>query len=276
MADRQQIGRVLNIFAGFDNDAHTLPSELVQARDKYREVHDTWRTLREPETTEEDALRQMATAFAEGADLDTEAVYAVRREQEDYLLKHRTLDRAREIVAGRLYDVAVECADEIVVGHLRPAQTAVLAEAEKAHAAYSRYGEVPSALLAAPASARTAFGKLDELVRRFQLIRSTVSAVRLVAGGVQHDHQGWFSTIRNCEVVWPQLTGHRNMPGSRVPPWPTDDPKGYLLFLLRDDVEAWVPTALEQDARFWEVFAEQYDRQVTSVHNAQAWSATFA
>ncbi len=65
--------------------------------------------------------------------------------------------------------------------------------------------------------------------------------------------------MKNCEEVWPAITGTGFAP--RTPPWPTDgDTHTRLAWLFAHGAELWVPTAEQQTARYLEVFGERIEQ----------------
>lgn len=257
MPDRAALSRTMKVFAGFDAGDHTLPKKLIDARANHQRVSTAVQELPEPVVSEWDAQQEAAADFAAGQVFDVDAVRRARDAHADHDLRGAILRQAQESTAEALISTLRATADEVIAEHLAPRQAEILDAAATAVGAYREHGVDAVGLLHAPKAARDAFSAVGDALRAFTVLRRTREAVCIATdAAVEYDTRHYFSTIRNCEQVWPEITG-RLAPAT--PPWPTE-PLDFLQWLTRPEVDAWCPTADEQDGRWWSVFGERVEQ----------------
>lgn len=257
MTDRAAMSRTMKVFVGYDAGDHTLPKKLIDARANHQRVTKAVQELPEPAVSEWDAQQNAAADFVEGGVFDVDAVRRARDAQIDHELRGALLRQAQETTAEILVGTLRATADEVIAEHLAPRQAEILDSAAKAVGAYREHGITAADLLHAPKPARDAYSTVNDLLRSFTVVRRARESVLIATDAVvEHDTHHYFSTIRNCEALWPEITG-RLAPST--PPWPTE-PLDFLHWLTGPDVEAWCPTTDEQDARWWEVFGKRVEQ----------------
>ena len=253
--------RLADLVALAEAGHFTLPDEVVDA---HRLAHRLTVEVSQPHTDRvHQARERLVAAFTQAAANGApwpdghdvlEAEAADRADKEAFNALERAATAAQANFAGLVSDVA----DDLIATSLRPAVDRVLEEttqAAKALGAYAAAGNVEQ-LLTAPKAARAAWIALDALAGRYGVLRKARGVlVRAILNGGQQqvDDTNLFAEIRNLPDLWPTWRQRTQ------PPWP-DGGRERMLWLAGPDVEVWMPTVAEQDARYREVFAEGLDR----------------
>ena len=242
------------MFAGFDQGHFTLPQGVLDRRRRLAAFTAASDWPVDPWPAAHAALVDQVRAVADGGPPpDVTAVVAAKAA---YEVITGTLGMVRRQVADELardVELAVtDHADEILVGHLRPALEEVLATVTTAAKAapVEVLTATDSMLLSAKDSVRKAALAIDGAALRYQAIRLAHWCVRQTGAGVQQDQSHWFGELKRMEVAWPTHNVH--FPPQRAP-WENMTPRARLLYVVTSGGEPWLPTAGEQDARFLEV-----------------------
>ena len=246
-------------FTGYDNGHHSLPPEMIAARDDLRRIEDLLSSVPQPEN-EFDALDRLAAEVLAGSEVDTDALATVHVQRATHEAALGILRRAREPAGGQLASVVCSHAEETIRQYLVPVHDKTVAEVAKCAKAM---GGLPdndaSSLARAGKVARDAYLQLDELAARYSAVRQTRSALYANLGAdVEHDHNGYFTAIRNTEKLWPAIT-QQVAPPRDATPWPKDSTRGFLLWAVRNGAELWLPTVEQQDARWYDVFGARLE-----------------
>ena len=243
-----------------------LPAEILAAHTVARRLADEQARPLPARTNE--ARQRLVEAFvraaAEGGPwpdgrevLEAEATERAEREA------FAALDRAASDAQGEFVTLVDDQADEIIVGSLRPTLTAVIEKARRVASALAPHGGGVGGLerlLTAPKAAREAWLQLDTLAGQYAALRRARGI--LVRGSSQLDQTGLFAEIRNLHELWPSWRQRVNEP------WPSGS-RERLLWLARPDVQVWMPTPAQQEARYREAFAEG----MAAVEHARAVAA---
>lgn len=89
-----------------------------------------------------------------------------------------------------------------------------------------------------------------------------MSRLALHAGGTQpeHDQNGDHAEFERglCQIVGNNWRGLPTMP-KRTMPWPQNDSRGRLVWLVRQGHQPWFPTIAERDATWMDTHQEGYE-----------------
>lgn len=183
----------------------------------------------------------------------------------DHDLRRQTLDRARQELAGAVYDLIVTDAETLIVDYLRPVHTRLVAKFAEA-AQLIPEAPTTDVLMRAGDETRTAWLDLDDAVSAYGRIRATAERLgRLEA--VEHDVQGEFAMVRNMREIWPDWQI------GRTPPWASTDPRLTYLWLARHGADLWLPTSAERDAAWWAKHGAKVEQHRANRQQAQALAA---
>ncbi len=240
----------------------TLPEPVLTARNALTRVQGIVEGLPPHPPEHPHTVRdRLAYLVATGADIDPAPVFDAQRAIEDYEERVNLARRAQEIAAQQFSAVLGGHARGIIVDHLGPAFGDLVGKLGPDLAATSHIdGQSPPAVvLSQPKPVRDALIRIDTNVSRYRLIRQAHDLLRRLAGAESQDARGYFFEVKNCEEVWPAITGTGFAP--RTPPWPTDgDTRARLAWLFANGAQLWLPTAEEQTDRYLEVFGERIEQ----------------
>lgn len=276
---RQHVGRVLATFEPHDAGFATMPADLLALRDRLRAVEELAASPAEvePEHTALDWLGQDLAESAGGVEQGLEValgtLQALRTEREDAELRRGLVDKARAVTASRLVDAVRDRADELITEHLAPAQADAITQVRTAAAAFAPFGQNMKHLLTAPKAARDAFISVDEQLARYTALRAARGRLVALSGEQQLDEWGYFTEIRNTEVIWPEISG-QGRPNPATAPWPTTG-REHLLWLASPEVEPWCPTVAQQNDRWREVFGERLRQAQQNRQQLQGFASVF-
>lgn len=191
------------------------------------------------------------------------------------------MSTAAERAEGDLGDVIRECHDQIITGHLRPAGEKLWTEVEKAVKAL---GDLDTAnvdgLLRAPDRTRRAWLDLDAMAGRYDRIREALSRLNQHTNTQpEHDAAGDHAEFRAglCTVAGSNWRGNPTSPAPKMP-WP-DDPRGRLVWFVRNGATPWWPLTEERDAAWLDAHREGYEQmqqQQQRHHLARQWASSFS
>lgn len=228
------------LFAGHDAGAHTLPADLLHARDTYLKVEalpypqpprNAWETVG-------DFAAALVEAVHHGTELpDPAMIEAARTAERVYQDALDAADMALNLAANRVRN-AVNIAD-IITSHLAPAHDETWQTVKDAHRTLAEHGETEhKRLLTAPSKVRKAADTLDRAVERYTLVRGGYAAFNLRC---PEDPTGKYSSVRNFHTLFPvRLAMGR-------PPWHGLDTRQYLVWMAEHGGQLWMPT-LDQQA----------------------------
>jgi hypothetical protein len=228
-----------------------LPTEVVSAHQVAAKLTAEV-SRRRPERANE-ARRKLVAAIVEAARTGApwpdgrEVVEAEAADRADHEAAV-AVDRAAGAAQAEFTQLVADMAEDIIVGSLRPAVEHVLAETRRVTQVLAPYGAGNvERLLTAPKAAREAWLTLDALAGRYGVLRRARAI--LVRTQDQLDGAALFAEVRNMHELWPAWRQRVESPA------PTGA-RERMCWLTRPEVEAWMPTAAEQDARYREVFAQ--------------------
>lgn len=253
----------------YDSGYFSLPDAVVEARHAAERLEAFAATIPNPDADAERAqlVESLADAARSGdkwpsAAPVVKAIAAAAQADELRRAANEALDRLTNTLAGTLSD-----ADAIITDHMRPAHDDAIATARAAVAAITNADADPLDVLRA--TAVTVRSDLQQprhdLDRARQVYAACIDArSRLVtaSGGQRHD-TGEFTWAENLGDVWP---GHK-MYMAR-PPWPTDNPSAYFLWLLAAPVKLWMPTIDEADTAWHAAHAADVAARSNAAHVA--------
>ena len=104
------------------------------------------------------------------------------------------------------------------------------------------------AALTAGEDVRTAYRRLDELAVEYLVMRRVQSLLDAAQPAIVDTH-GYFSIFRNLPAI---VTEHTStMVVLANPPWPTDDPREFIVWAVQHPVlELWAPTPRDRDRAY--------------------------
>ena len=246
-----------HLLAAYGREQVTLPESTVGL---LQGLARTEQARRELTTYDPGAARNgyndaVTDALRHGHDLPSlDEVEDIERRARLQEMRHVAINQAQQLFADQL-ETNLSEGDTIVAAHVRPALEAVYAEAKSLLDKHGALMTSPAeAIVSAPAAvgkAWTRFGALTEHASTLHNIHAGLTAA--TAG---RDNDGMFSRHRNDPRdprLWGASYGVHHQTNER--PWPTD-PRGYLGWLLTSRLEVWVPTGVERDQRWGELFGK--------------------
>lgn len=246
------------LFAGHDAGIYSLPDELLAARDVATRLDKMAPPdAPEPEVVIDELVAATLSAAATDAELpDCSGVSAARHQRQITEDAGQVWRYASEQAAQRVTSTVHSGAARILVEHLQPAYAAVTEGLAAAFAATRQYGS-PSELLLAPPKVRQAAASIDALCEKYEAIRGgRGDLIWSVNYRATDDEDGEFAEVANADELRPRPQ-HRNLGNASSPPWPTSSTRTKLEWLLRHGAELWLPSPIEQDTKWREVYAEE-------------------
>lgn len=246
------------LFAGHDAGIYTLPDELLAARDVATRLDKLApRDATDPEHVIDDLVAATLAAAATDAGLpDCSGIAEARQQRQITEDAGQVWRYASEQAAQRVTSTVHSGAARIMVEHLQPAYAAVTEGLAAAFAASRQYGS-PSELLLAPPKVRQAAASIDALCEKYEAIRGgRGDLIWSVNYRATDDEDGEFAEVANANELWVRPR-NRNLGNASSPPWPTSSTRAKLEWLLSHGAELWLPSPIEQDTKWREVYAEE-------------------
>jgi hypothetical protein len=244
--------RTRPILAGHDAGHYQLPEQVIKARDEHARVEECLRKLREDGNADPEAAM---------VDVALELVREGGALPAGDLLKRATRltqqAAARDVCIRALVRVQESAAEEVsaqvqwfgdkVIAALAGALKDTLEQARGASTTLRGVLPTPNVVGAGLVSEeiQDAYRKLVAQSGRYGGIRSARYSLMLLGIQSQRDESNIFLEFKNLDALWPNF----NKGGD--PPWPSD-PLERLLWIVNGPAEPWIPTPLEQDARWLE------------------------
>jgi hypothetical protein len=178
------------------------------------------------------------------------------------------LQTAREELAGALNATIAMQASTVISDYLRP----------KHDEAVKRFRDLADLvphdasadqLVGAPEKTRKAWLNLDDAVLDYARVSSAASRLIRLAPP-QHDERDEFASMRNLTEIWPAWAGPTWQP--KAPPWPTDDDRRRVLWLVSHGADLWLPTAAERDQAWLAKYGQEVEHQRHLRSQARAYS----
>lgn len=258
--DRAVLAKLLDYY---DAGYITLPDEAIEARAAVEKVEAFTATIADPDPEAErlELVDRLCHSSRTGAKWPSaggvvKATAALAEAAELRQAATEACTRLVNVVAGALSD-----ADGIVVGHLRPAHSDAITTARAAIEAITNAGADPlDVLQASGVTVRPELQRprhdLDRARKVYAACRDSRSRLVTAAGGQRHDGAGEFTWCENLASTWP---GFRAF-GAR-PPWPTDDPSAYFVWVVTSPLRLWMPTVTEADNAWLEAHGDDVAAQ---------------
>lgn len=266
---------ILAAFATYDAGLHDLPAEMVRRRVAVTRLQAALDALGEPPAVHR-LEQDLASGWAEAAcdadpDIDLTAIEEAEAANVRHQRQSRLLGMAVSEAGAALADAVHTYADEAIREHLAPALAKIVEKARKAVATYIGHGTTAGAMLNAPAAARNAYQSVDELAAAFSQVRQTRYQLLRLTGEPQQDNHGDFGLIRNADKMWPTLTDLGRIQFNYEPPWRGLETRALFEWLTANPAaEVWLPTAAEQDQRWFSVFGPRVAEMQANRHGAEA------
>jgi hypothetical protein len=253
--------KVRPIFSGCDAGHYALPEQVIKARDEHARVEECLRKLREDGNADpEAAMVDVALGLVrEGGALPAADLLkrATRLTQQaasrDVCI--RALVRVQESAAE---EVSAQCSwfADRVIEFLASALADCLEQARAVSTTLRGVLPSPDVVGAGLVSEeiQDAYRTLMTQSGRYSAIRAARFSLTLLGVRSGRDESGIFLEFRNLPKIWPSFRE------AGPPPWPAGAAER-LLWVVNGDAEPWIPTPLEQDARFVEYVEEVKARQ---------------
>lgn len=245
------------LFTGADSGIHTLPADVLDLRRALTHLLDTppLDVPDEGDLTRNLVADTVAAAHRGDDPPDVSALVDAGRVRAVADARRRVLDEAAAHLAGDLRDSVIDGAETIIIDHLRPAFTDLVAGLRSLVATFSPYGTSPGALLRAPDKARRAFLSLSDLSGRWSALSASRSVLASAGYAATADEASLFGLVRNADA-FTDMT--RSRPVSKIAdglPWRAlSGDVWFLWFGTHPDADLWLPTPAEQDARYLDLF----------------------
>lgn len=245
---------IRNLFAGYDAERYTLPTELIEARALVARMTEAVDGLT-PHTAERTARAAAVRAALADPSADVVGpVLAGVAAGEAAQLRAQILREARDTAVAELSAAVDDLAETVLVDHLRPGLADVVSRAKAAHAVYSPHGGSERELFSAAPKVRGAWTEFAGAADTYQALVAARGVLVDLMGRPVQDDRGLFAQIRNTEHVWPELLTSRMPASTMVPPWPTDGARPFLAWAIQAGAAPWLPTGQEQDGRWLELY----------------------
>ena len=256
-------GRYRRLFEPVDRGELALPEEVLTARATVQRLNTALRALTPPVEAQvpRDAAIRAALESPDPMIVDVSGILDHERHVAEFNQRRQILTRALEIADAELTGVLEDFADEIVTDFVRPTGQRLWAEITKQVKCLDGIDPITTdAMLRAPDRARRAYLELDALAGQYARSREAWSPLP-EGQQTEHDTQGDHAEFRAglCTVMGPNWRGSPTAPNRPKPPW-RDDPRGRLIWLVRNEHIPWWPTGADRDAAWMETHREQYER----------------
>ncbi|MGH2788901.1 MAG: hypothetical protein ACRDJV_13515 [Actinomycetota bacterium] len=244
--------RTRPILIGHDAGHYELPAQILKVRDEHARVEEALHKLRtdgnaDPEAAMVDVTLELVReggAVPAGDLLKRATRLTQQAAARDVAI--RALVRVQEMAAEEV-SAQVQWFGDKVIAALATALDDTIGQARGASAALR--GVLPSRDVIAAGlvseEIRDAYGVLVAQSARYGAIRSARFSLILLGIRSQRDESNIFLEFKNFDAVWP------NFHKGGDPPWPADSLER-LLWIVSGPAEPWIPTPLEQDARWLE------------------------
>lgn len=185
---------------------------------------------------------QVLTALRSGSDLpDPAAVEDVERTARLHEIRRVAEDAALQDFANDL-EGSLGDGDNLVADHLRPVLAAMHTEARELLGKHGPIVTGPAdAVVSKPPAVGQAWSRFGALASEIQRLRGVQAALTETTCGT--DIENLFGTTREDprdNRIWGASFGLRRRTKDR--PWPTNDARAYLGWLLDSGLEVWAPT----------------------------------
>lgn len=258
----------------FDNAAagfYDLPADLLADRAALQRLDDELAQVhadhRDPTAALLDVTSATIAAARSGkAWPKVTTVSDARTHEMHRAIKEQVLSDARSALASELLSNIQTQAANLIADYLRPKHDEAVKRIRE-YAALLPADVSAEHLLRADEKMRTAWLDLESVV-------SAYSRITTVAGQLgrttppKHDERGEFASMRNLAEVWPTYEAPTWV--NKTAPWPTDDQRRKLLWLVHNGAELWLPTVAERDAAWWEKYGERVEAHVNNRRQARA------
>lgn len=261
----------------------TLPPQLIEARAVLARVSDALASVQEPPSPEEplSAAVRATLAADDPSTVDLSSVLSHPQRVAEYDARVSTLRTAQQQADAELSGLLSDCYSEIIA-YVRAAAEQLWSKITETVATLGDVDTTDSnTLLRSPDRVRKAWLLLEDLAAKYGRTRQAIDRLQLHAGiSLEHDVQGDHGEFQAglCTVIGPQW---RPSPVSPAPrrPWPDNDPRGRLVWLVRHDLRPWWPTVSQRDQAWLACHREGYEamqQQQQRHHLARQWASSFA
>ena len=239
----------------------TLPEEVQTARAVVARLTAARTGLTPPDPPQSvlDAAVRATLTADDPATVDLAPVLDHERTVRAFEVRAAVLNRALDLADDDLRGALADNTERIVVQHVRPAGEQLWVEIVKCVKALAGIDTINTdSMLRAGDRARRAYLDMDTLAARYDRLRGAWSPLPN-GQPVQHDVHGDHAEFEAglCTVFGP---GWRGVPTGARPglPWP-DDPRGRLIWLVRNGRTPWWPLPAERDAAWMEAHREAFE-----------------